>query len=76
MFSAQTSQFNAIGSESQMLDALTAMLLLSNAGITDSPRLKILAAAAPNTSETICEQSNDEFLKVVTYGSVACVLRQ
>lgn len=59
-----------------MPDSLTAMILLSNACITDSKRVSILAASALNTPVSDPEQTNDVFLKVITYESAACVLRQ
>lgn len=75
-FAAQAAKFNPISNTTKLPEFITALMLLSNSGCDDSQRVTVLAAASPSNSNLTPQSTNDEFLKAVTYPSVASVIKQ
>ena len=73
-FEAQVSKFNAHSDTSKIPASLTAFMLLANSNVDSSQRISVLAAAAPSSDNT--GSTTEEFLKAISYDSVASVLRQ
>ena len=76
-YAAQLSNFNANGSSVTFPEALSALMLLSNAGVDDGQRISIISSVATGSSDTIEDGSaNDAYISSIRYSSVASILRQ
>lgn len=78
-FTVMTAKFNANGSSVRLLESLIALIQLAHAQLDAAQRMSILAAAArPSTYSTKLDQNSsiDEYIKLITYESVASVLWQ
>ena len=62
-YAAQLSKFNANGSSVTFSEALSALMLLSNAGVDDGQRISIISSVATGSSDTIEDGSaNDAYI--------------
>ena len=75
-FTAALSKFNSIANATKLPPCITALMLLSNSSVDHNQRVSILAAIAPNNDQFSEDSSNDDYLSVVTYNSVASVVKQ
>lgn len=75
-FAAKVSKFNSHGKSCEIAESLTAFMLLANAGVDSNQRISVLAAATPHETQFTGESTTDDFLKAVSYDTVASVLRQ
>eukprot|EP00178_Gracilaria_changii_P016470 TRINITY_DN4728_c0_g1_i1.p1 TRINITY_DN4728_c0_g1~~TRINITY_DN4728_c0_g1_i1.p1 ORF type:complete len:805 (-),score=91.02 TRINITY_DN4728_c0_g1_i1:529-2943(-) len=75
-FQAQISKLHAHGSAVKLFDAVTAFTLLANADIDPTQRISVLANSAPTTKDFSDTSTTDDYLKAVSYSSIASVLRQ
>ena len=73
-FSAAIAKFNSLSDTTKLPQYITALMLLSNAGIEHSQRVSVLAAAAPSNVDLTDQSSNDEFLAAVTYNNLRPLL--
>ena len=73
-FEAQISKFNAHSETSKIPASLTALMLLANSKVDSGQRISVLAAAAPSSDSNA--KTTDDYLKEISYDSVASVLRQ
>ena len=75
-FAASVAKFNAISESTKLAECLTALMLISNAHISDSQRVSVLAAAASASEvENVATATNEEFLKSISYSSVSSVVK-
>ena len=75
-FSAQSAKFNSLSQTTKLPECIIALMLLSNSAIDDNQRVSVMAAAAPSDSNLYNQSTNYQFLGVITYQSVASVIRQ
>ena len=73
-FEATVSKFNSHSDSSKIPESLTALMLLANSNVDSGQRISVLAAVSP-TADTE-NATTDDFLKAISYESVASVLRQ
>ena len=76
-YAAQMSKFNANGNSIQFPEALSALMLLSNAGVDDAQRISILSSVATSSDDNVdVDAANDAYITSIKYGSVASIIRQ
>lgn len=75
-FNAQLSRFNALSQSTMFPNAISAFSLLANANVDTAQRISILAAASPSSTTADDEATTDSLPNMVSYESVATVLRQ
>ena len=73
-FEAQVAKFHAHSDEVKLPEAMVAFMLLANANPETNHRISVLAAAAPTTKFETTSTTAD-YMKAVTYESIASVLR-
>ena len=75
-FSATVSKFNAHASSCVLPESLMAFMLLANSALDTTQRVSVLAAASPSEVQSSDATTTEDYLKAVSYESVATVLRQ
>lgn len=76
-FAAGVAKFNGISESTKLSECLTSLMLISNAEVTDSESVSVLASAASSSDfEDSATTSNEEFLTSISYSSVASVVKQ
>eukprot|EP00171_Calliarthron_tuberculosum_P022021 IDg22021t1 len=75
-FSAQVSKFNCHSDLTKLPEALTAFMLLSNSNVDANQRISVLAASSPTEKVFEKKSTTTDFIKSVSYESIASVIRQ
>lgn len=74
-FSAVVTQFNSLSKTTKLSQLITALMLLSNAGIENSQRLSVHAADEPSSESFPGHSTNDNYLSAVTYKKLSAVVK-
>eukprot|EP00171_Calliarthron_tuberculosum_P006240 IDg6240t1 len=75
-YQAQLARFNSHSESCKLPDSLTAFMLLANSAIDSSQRISVLATATPSASNFDQSATTNDYLKKISYKSIATVLRQ
>lgn len=75
-FEVQVSKFHSHSDSAKLAEALVALMLLAHSNVDDNQRIFVLAASSPRAESLNDSSSTSEFLEILSYSSIASVIRQ
>lgn len=76
LFAAVAKKFNSTSTTKQLPKCITSLVELTNAQVSDTHLVAVLAAVAPNDANGGAHAPNDEFLQSGSYNTVSPIVKQ